>query len=419
MARARRSVGYEDRLSIVEHLTELRGRLVKIILIFTATFAVCWYFNDGVIGLVNDPLTQSQTPRCEVQQADPLAQTTCFQRSVGQALGALGPALRGLSDDVDELGAGASAAQRREVRERTKRLEDAARATDAAARAAPTSTARNPVTLGVAEPFFQTFTVSAYAALVISLPLLLWQLYAFLIPAFSPKEKRVALPLLWAVPLLFYSGVAFAYFAALPRAVDFLQNFNDDNFDILVQAKEYYRFTAVFLGGIGVLFQVPVVVLGISRLGILSARQMRKRRGPVLVGVAILAAIVTPTPDPVTMLIAMAPLVLLFEGSVALAAYFERRFPVDARFDLDTWGDAASEAGRSVGSAWGEVVADDEDDDPFRWDEDEDDDDEDDDRREPTASAASSARPASTVREDAPPVLPPGVAEPDPETDER
>jgi sec-independent protein translocase protein TatC len=170
-----------------------------------------------------------------------------------------------------------------------------------------------------------TFTVAAYAALLLCLPFILWQAYAFVLPAFSPAERRVALPLMIMVPFLFICGVAFGYFVALPRAINFLQNFNDQSFDILIRAADYYKFAVVLLAIIGLLFQIPIGVLAVTRLGIISARTLARNRGYVILGLSVVAAVATPTPDPVTMLIAMAPLVILFELSVQMAKIMERR----------------------------------------------------------------------------------------------
>jgi sec-independent protein translocase protein TatC len=191
----------------------------------------------------------------------------------------------------------------------------------------PENRQRLPVTLGVAEPFTATISVAFWAALLLALPILLYQGYAFVLPAFEPGERKVALPLLLMVPVLFVAGVVFGYFVVLPRAVSFLQNFNDDDFDILIQAREYFRFAIVFVGSIGLLFQIPVGVLAVTRLGVVSAEQLRRRRGPVLLGLAVLAAVATPTPDPYTMLLAMGPLFLLFEGSTWLASFLNKRYP--------------------------------------------------------------------------------------------
>ena len=132
-----------------------------------------------------------------------------------------------------------------------------------------------PVTLGVTEPFVTTFTVAFYVALLLSLPFLLYQVYAFVLPAFSPRERKVALPLMLMVPVLFIAGAAFGYFVVLPRAIDFLQNFNDDKFDILIRATDYYKFAVILIALMGLLFQIPVGVLAVTRLGIVTPASSR------------------------------------------------------------------------------------------------------------------------------------------------
>ena len=119
----------------------------------------------------------------------------------------------------------------------------ARRSARALAKSVPPETKRQPVTLGVSEPFTDAVRLVAFAALLFSLPFFLYQAYAFVMPAFSGREKRVALPLMLIVPVLFVAGVVFAYYVVLPHAVNFLQNFNADNYDVLVQAKQFYKFS--------------------------------------------------------------------------------------------------------------------------------------------------------------------------------
>ena len=104
----------------------------------------------------------------------------------------------------------------------------------------------------------QTLKVSAYAGLLISLPLILFQVYAFVLPAFSPREKQIALPAMLGIPFLFIGGVVFGYFTVVPRAIEFLQNFNTDAFDVLIQAQPYYKFVMMLLLAMGLLFQIPI-----------------------------------------------------------------------------------------------------------------------------------------------------------------
>lgn len=305
-----RPIGHDDRLSLVEHLDELRTRLIWSIVVFAAAFSLCYWQNDRVLDIVNRPVAQALSPGKNPK--DQLGQTSLFQQRLGALARALGPALAAAERSA------ASPADRRA-------LADALTAARAAAEATPTNVARRPITFGVTEPFLTTFKVAGYAAILLALPFLLYQLYAFVLPAFTPRERRAVMPLLLLIPALFAAGVAFGYFVALPRAATFLLNFNEKNFDILLRAQDYYSFSVTFLAAIGLLFQVPIGVLALTRLEILSVAQLRRNRGYVVLGVAIVAAIATPTPDPVTMIVTMAPLLVLFELSILLAAVLQRR----------------------------------------------------------------------------------------------
>jgi sec-independent protein translocase protein TatC len=243
---------------------------------------------------------------------DPLERSAAFQQEQKQLYLELEQLTRALEQSDD-----ASPAVRQAAEAVTAQAE-------AAAEAAPTTAGRRPVTLGVGEPFTVTFRVVGYAALLLALPLLLYQAYAFILPAFSPRERQVALPLMAMVPFLFAGGVVFAYYFVLPNAINFLQNFNDDNYDILIQARDYYRFSIMVLAVMGILFQVPIGILAVTRMGILTPAQLRKHRRYAILVIAVLAMLL-PGQDPVTMLLMMAPLVVLFEGSILLAALLDRR----------------------------------------------------------------------------------------------
>jgi sec-independent protein translocase protein TatC len=182
---------------------------------------------------------------------------------------------------------------------------------------------REPITFGVSEPFLTTVTISAYAAFVLALPVILYQLYAFVLPALTQRERRVVFPFLLMVPILFIAGVVFAYFVVFPAAVNFLLNFNTDEFNVEVRARDYYSFFAISLAAVGVLFQIPVGVLAVTRLGIITPEQLAANRRYAILVIAVVAMLL-PGTDPVTMLISMVPLILLFEGSVILARAFGR-----------------------------------------------------------------------------------------------
>lgn len=177
---------------------------------------------------------------------------------------------------------------------------------------------RTLIVLAPAEAFMTTVTVSLYAALILVSPFISYQLFAFVIPAFSPREKRAVIPVLVTIPLLFIAGVVFAYFIVLPAAIDFLLSFNSEQFRTDLRARDYYSFFAMVLLAGGVVFQIPVVILALVRLGIVSVAQLRHNRRYAYLLIAVLAAAL-PGVDPVTMLIEMVPLLLLYELSILLA----------------------------------------------------------------------------------------------------
>ncbi len=310
MATALKPIGHEDRLTIVDHLDELRSRLIICVVTIAVAFGVCFWQNGALLNVLNKPLKEA-------------TQTTKGSGRLAQAATAEQTVQRGLSATARAFGALATApnltpAQRRE-------MTDAAAQVGAAAQALPKTTpARVPITTGVAEPFTVTLTVAAYFALLFSLPLLLYQAYAFVLPAFSPRERQIALPMMLMVPVLFVCGVAFAYYLVLPPAISFLQNFNSGSFDILIQARDYYRFQLLTLLSIGLVFQLPIGLLAANAAGIVTARQLRSIWRYAIVAIAIIAALL-PGVDPVTTAIEMVPLLLLYGLSILLLEIADRR----------------------------------------------------------------------------------------------
>ncbi|HVQ60137.1 MAG TPA: twin-arginine translocase subunit TatC [Solirubrobacterales bacterium] len=237
-----KAVSHEDRLTLVEHLDELRSRLIVCIAVFGVALALCFWQNGLLLDIANGPLPS----------------------------------------DHDKL-----------------------------------------ITFGITEPFTTTLTVSLYGALVLSLPIWLYQLYAYVLPAFSSQEKRVMLPILLAFPFLFLAGIAFAYFVVMPAAVSFLLNFNENQFNVQVRARDYYGFFSMTELACGVLFQMPLAILAVTRLGIVSVEQLTSNRRYAYLVIAIVAAAL-PGVDPVSMVIEMVPLLVLFELSILLAKAFGR-----------------------------------------------------------------------------------------------
>ncbi len=307
MARTLRTVAHDDRLSLVEHLTELRTRLIICIVAFVATTALCFFQNQQVLDILNRPLETT----VDADNHDPLIVGARFDQLVAEFARQSANASRRAAAVTEDA----------QLRDELNAL---AKTGDALAKAAPEASARQPVTLGVTEPFLQTLKVSMYAGLLLALPLILFQLYAFVLPAFSPREKQVALPAMLAVPVLFICGVVFGYYTVVPRAIDFLQNFNTDAFDVLIQAQPYYKFVLMLLLAMGMLFQIPVAIIAVTRVGIVSTSQLAHNRRYAILIIAVLAMLL-PGQDPITMAMMMAPMYVLFEASILFSWLLDRR----------------------------------------------------------------------------------------------
>jgi sec-independent protein translocase protein TatC len=181
------------------------------------------------------------------------------------------------------------------------------------------------VTLGVTEPFTTSVKVSAIAAVALVMPVLLWQLWAFLAPAVEQRYERIVLGLVVVGTALFAGGVLFMYYVVLPRGLDFLTSYDEELYDIQIRASYYYSFVALMLLGGGVAFLLPIVVLGLVRLRILSTDLLRRNRRIAFVVLLVFAALL-PTVDPVSLAFEVLPLVLLYELSIWMAVLMERRW---------------------------------------------------------------------------------------------
>jgi len=188
------------------------------------------------------------------------------------------------------------------------------------------------VTLGVTEPFTTSVKVSFIAAIAIALPIILWQLWAFLAPAVEPHFERVILVFVLLAMALFVCGVLFMYYIVLPRALDFLTSYDDNIYDIQIRASYYYSFAAMTLLAGGLAFLMPIFVLALVRLRVLTSDRLRKNRRIAYV-VLLVFAILLPTVDPISLAFETIPLLVLYEMSVWLSVLMERRW--DRGWDED------------------------------------------------------------------------------------
>lgn len=235
-----RRLAPEEALSVVEHLDELRRRIIVSVVALVAAFAVAYALRGWIIDLLEAPLP----------------------------------------NDAGAL-----------------------------------------VTLSPTEPLMTTLKVCAGAALLLALPIWLYQVYAYVIPAVTDHSRRVALAVVAGVSALFAAGVAFGYLVVLPVALPFLLDFGGDSFDAQLRAGEYFGFALSMLLGAGLIFEVPVAMLALARMGLVSAARFRSGWRVAIVVIAAVAAIL-PGGDPLSMLLLMLPQIVLYQVGIWLAAAF-------------------------------------------------------------------------------------------------
>ena len=328
-----RPIGQDDRLSIIDHLDELRSRVIICIAALLVAFCVCFWQNHALLNVLNRALpaaAKSGLGATHNQEAE----LSRYFRELGAGASELRVGLAQLQSVSPQALAGAAQIQT---------------AADRAAHVLPKvlEQQEKPIVLGVGEGFIVTMVVSAYFALLITLPLLLYQLYAFIIPALSGAERRVATPTMIAAPVLFLIGAVFTYFAVLPPAVHFLQGYNSSEFQVVVQANSYYKFEIMLMMGIGLAFEVPLFALGLQRVGAITASTLTINWRYALVLIAVIVAAL-PGVDPVTMTMDTLPLVAIYALSIVLLKWVEHR---NYRRSLAEAAQAAGSSGSSDDSS--------------------------------------------------------------------
>jgi sec-independent protein translocase protein TatC len=237
-----RTVAPDERLSVVDHLSELRRRLIVSIIALVVAFAVAYVFRDRILSLLIRPLP------------------------------------------IDK---------------------------------------RAVVTLAPTEPFITIMEVCLWTALLITLPILLYQVYAFVIPAVGQHSRRKMLAIVAAVSALFLIGVLFGYYLVLPIALRFFLGFGGSQFNTQVRAQDYFGFVATLLFATGLTFEVPLAMAAFARMGLVTPTMYRKQWRLAIVGIAGIAALL-PTGDPFSMLLVMVPMIGLYVIGIWLASVFGR-----------------------------------------------------------------------------------------------
>ncbi|MDH4168107.1 MAG: twin-arginine translocase subunit TatC [Acidimicrobiia bacterium] len=252
----------EGRMTLIEHLTELRGRLFKSVLAVAGGALVCWIFYDQIFDVLVSPYCDTLPTEAER-----------------------------LADD-----GGALLTQENCV-----------------------LVTRDPL-----EEFSTRLTVAGYGGIALAIPVILWQAWRFITPGLYPHEKRYAIPFVVSGVLLFFSGSALAYWS-IPRALDFLTNIGGPNLQALFSPMPYLSFVTKMMLAFGLGFQFPILLIFLQMAGLLDNRTLRKNRPYALVGIVTLVAVITPSGDPITLMVLSVPMYLFYEISILYGILAARR----------------------------------------------------------------------------------------------
>lgn len=333
-------------MSFLEHLDELRKRLVKAVLILIVSFLVCFYFGQTIYNFLSIPVRQalSKAERrefpvtgvtgeekilsvTEMKDGDTGRYTLDKDTTLGGALLRAGTSVNAKAavDSEGKLGLFTT----EKIVTNNAVLPEGVKLPVNLDRALPDQDVR--MTVGTTtEQFTLIVTVSLYAAIALALPLLLWQVWGFISPALYQHERRYVTPFIGLSTISFVIGAAFAYYILFPPAVDFLLNYGGGEFQLQLRATEYLDFITIIMLAMGLIFQMPAITYVLARIGIVSAGMLIRSWKISLIIILIVAAVVSPTADIVNMMLFAAPMMGLYIVSVFIAWFFNRKRRTDA-----------------------------------------------------------------------------------------
>jgi sec-independent protein translocase protein TatC len=333
------------KMSFLEHLDELRKRLMRSILVVFLAFIFCWTFSDVIYEFLSVPVRKALTEaeqrdlpvvglqgNEEIYSLDELKDGQVFRyvfdrkTRVGNVAIAAGTTVLA-KKDKDSSGTSGLFSDEALIVGRSvipegirlpSSLDENKRLID------PTSE-RMIVTTAV-EPFTLYVTVSLYAAIALSIPFLLWQIWGFISPALYRHERKYVTPFIFLSTVAFLLGASFAYYILFPPAIAYLLGVGQD-FDLMLRASDYFDFIVLIMLAMGIIFQMPAVSYVLSRIGIISAPFLIKGWKIALVVILIVAAVISPTGDVPNLLLFALPMTVLYVISIFIAWLFgkERR----------------------------------------------------------------------------------------------
>ena len=337
-------------MSFLEHLDELRKRLVKSVIIIVLAFVFCFYVSDTIFEFLSIPVRKALSeagrrqlqisgitgeerllPISDIKEGDSGRYTINRDTSLGAALLPAGTSVYAqVSRDAEgKIGLFTTesiftnnAIVPKGVRLPLEYIDDIAKSQ-------PNADERMTVTTAP-EQFTLLVTVSLYAAIALALPLLLWQIWGFISPALYKHERSYVTPFIGLSTVSFVIGAAFAYYILFPPAMKFLLNVGEGEFQLQLRATDYLDFITIIMLAMGLIFQMPAITYVLARIGIVSAGLLARSWKISLIVILIVAAVVSPTADIVNMMLFATPMMGLYVVSIFIAWFFGKKRQTDA-----------------------------------------------------------------------------------------
>lgn len=331
-------------MSFLEHLDELRKRLVNSVIIIVVAFTICWFVSDRIYDFLSVPIRQalSEAARREL----PISGVTGDEKLLPLSGIREGDGGRYIFDRSTKLGAtvvvpGSSvlAQVSRDTEGKLGLFTTEPLITnnavvpkgvrlpvefDEVAKDQPNADERMTVTTAT-EQFTLFVTVSLYAAIALSVPLLLWQIWMFISPALYKHERAYVTPFIGLSTVSFVIGAAFAYYILFPPAARYLLGLGGGDFQLLLKASDYLDFITIIMLAMGLIFQMPAISYVLARIGIISAGLLVRSWKVSLVVILIVAAVVSPTGDVPNMMLFATPMIGLYIVSIFIAWFFGKK----------------------------------------------------------------------------------------------
>lgn len=331
-------------MSFLEHLDELRKRLVNVVIIIVIAFIFCWFVSGYVYAFLSIPIRRalSEASRTEL----PVSGLTGSEKILSLENIQEGDQGRFIFDRPTKIGStliatGATVAARvlRDSEGRLGLFTDEALITNNAvvpkgvrlpvpfnesAVSQPNADERMTVTTAQ-EQFTLYVTVSLYSAIALSVPLLLWQIWGFISPALYKHERAYVTPFIGLSSVAFVLGAAFAYYILFPPAAQYLLNLGGGEFLLLLKASDYLDLITIIMLAMGIIFQMPAVTYVLARIGVVSAGLLARSWKIAIIVILIVAAVVSPTGDIPNLMLFATPMMVLYVFSIGIAWFFGKK----------------------------------------------------------------------------------------------